>query len=147
MAGFCGFVIYYGLNIKLVEKNRLTIGRALSELSSSIKYAVIGVVLGIAGAFNAYPLTVADLILGAVIGGAVGAGIGKYRENRIHKSKNFSSGVAKKTKVEKQPLTTITGKSLADEITQLHSLHQAGALSDDEFKAAKSAVTQKAKLL
>lgn len=143
MAGICLSIVADLVSVKRQEEGKRSIGRALLDFRSSTKYAAIGVLLGIAGAFSAYPLTIPDLILGAVIGAAVGAGIGKYRENMINKSKNFSSGEAKKTKVGKRSHTVNTAISLADEITQLHSLHQAGALSDDEFKAAKSALLNK----
>ena len=82
MAGFVCFVVYYGLNIKRVEKGKPTIGKALlGEMSYSKKYGAVGLFLGIVGALGAYPLTIMDLILGALIGGGLGFTIGKYRES------------------------------------------------------------------
>jgi hypothetical protein len=82
MVGFVCFVIYFGLNIKRVEKGKLTLGKALlGETNYSKKYGAIGFILGIIGSLGAYPLTIMDLILGALVGGGLGFIIGRYRES------------------------------------------------------------------
>jgi membrane protein DedA with SNARE-associated domain len=52
-------------------------------VTTSRKYALIGAVVGaVSAAANARPLTIADLLVGAVVVGLIGFGIGRWQENR-----------------------------------------------------------------
>ena len=50
-------------------------------MSKSIKFGLIGAVIGaVASAVSASPLTIADLVVGGAVTGAIGFFIGKSRE-------------------------------------------------------------------
>ena len=52
-------------------------------MTTSRKYALIGAGIGaVSAAASARPLTITDLLVGAVVVGLIGFGIGRWQENR-----------------------------------------------------------------
>jgi putative oligomerization/nucleic acid binding protein len=81
------------------------------------------------------------LLRAAVVGGGAYA-MGKHsarREAAEGSSENAAMyGSVQDQRATGQPVATSSEPSVSDQLTQLSRLHQEGALSDDEFAAAKS---------